>query len=411
MTNTNSGLKQTVLDVLDKIIHPDTAKGLVSSQKVQGFSLQTGESGDAKIGFILEIDGGPSPLADSLKQKAEKAVLDIDGIEAVTVIMTSHSDRPQARAPSPEKTAQNAPLASGASRRMQKGDNVAAQDSKRPVPAGGPSKAAPPERAKIPGVNAMIAIASAKGGVGKSTVTSNLAIACAQLGLKVGILDTDVYGPSLPTMFGTAKTSPEQGKDGKLIPIEAHGIKTMSIGYLADTDAPMIWRGPVVVSAINQMMQDVAWADLDILFVDTPPGTGDIQLSLAQRAPLTAAIIVSTPQEVALADVRRGVAMFHKTHTPVLGIIENMAWFEDPVSKNRSYIFGEGGARRTAEALETPFLGELPIVQSIRESGDAGTPAALKAGPVQDSFRLLAEKIIASLEAPLGKAPPQIIFE
>lgn len=400
MTNTNSGLKQTVLDVLDEIIHPDTAKGLVKSQKIQGLSVQNTDNNMYQVGFIIEISDGPSPQADSLQKEAEEAIAKLDGVSKVTVVLTSHSDSPQAN------KASAPPMAAGASHRMKKGDNTAAKDSQRPK-----SGPAPVERASIPGVNAMIAVASAKGGVGKSSVTANLAIACAQLGLKVGILDTDVYGPSIPTMFGSTHVEPEQNKDGQLFPIEAHGIKTMSIGYLADTDAPMIWRGPVVVSAINQMMKDVAWGDLDILFVDTPPGTGDIQLSLAQRAPLTGAVIVSTPQEIALADVRRGVAMFHKTHTPVIGIIENMAWFEDPVSKNRTHIFGEGGARKTAEALKIPFLGELPITPKIREDADNGTPAALNAGPVQDSFRLLAEQVIASLDSPQGKQPPQIIFE
>lgn len=393
MTNTKSGLKQTVLDVLDGIIHPETQKGLVISQRVQGLSIQEG----GKVGFIIEVSRGPSPEADSLQKAAEEAVGEIDGISKVTVILTSHAETTSA-------SNSNPPMAAGASHRHKKGDNTAAKDSKSPA-------GKPVERASIPGVNAMIAVASAKGGVGKSSVTANLAVACAQLGLKVGILDTDVYGPSIPTMFGSSDIEPQQDKSGKLIPIEAHGIKTMSIGYLADTDAPMIWRGPVVVSAINQMMKDVAWGELDILFVDTPPGTGDIQLSLAQRAPLTSAIIVSTPQEIALADVRRGVAMFHKTHTPVLGIIENMAWFEDPVSKNRTHIFGEGGARRTAEKLNIPFLGELPIVPAIRENADAGTPAVLEAGPIQDSFRVFAEKIVASLDAPQGKPAPTIIFD
>ena len=391
MTNTNSGLKSAVLDVLDQIIHPNTSKGLVKSQRIQGLSIQDG----GQVGFILEVDNGPSPEADSLQKLVEDAVSKIDGVSKVTVILTSHSENPQP------------PKAAGATHRVHKGDNTAPKEARRPSK---PSSS-PAQRTAIPGVNAMIAIASAKGGVGKSSVTVNLAIACSQLGLKVGILDTDVYGPSIPTMLGASEIQPEQNKEGKLYPIKAHGLKTMSIGYLVDTDAPMIWRGPVVVSAINQMMSDVEWGHLDLLLVDTPPGTGDIQLSLTQRAPLSGAVIVSTPQEIALADVRRGVAMFKKTHTPVFGIIENMAWFEDPVSQNRTYIFGEGGARRTAEKLDIPFLGELPITPEIRKDADSGTPAAAKAGPVQDSFRVIAEKIITALDAPLGKAPPKIIFE
>ena len=257
----------------------------------------------------------------------------------------------------------------------------------------------------------MIAVASAKGGVGKSTVAINLAIALSKLGLRVGVLDADVYGPSLPTMTDTVEANPSSTPSGKLKPIEAMGLKLMSIGYVSDIDAPMVWRGPVVMSALTQMMKDVDWGELDVLILDTPPGTGDVQLTLAQRMKLSGAIIVSTPQEVALADVRRGVAMFRKTEVPVLGLVENMAWFEDPVSQNRTYLFGEGGARRMAEVLEIPFLGEVPLVQKIREGGDSGQPAAAEDVASAEVFRTLAEGVLERLSKSESKPAPEIIFE
>ncbi len=389
VTTPKNDLRESIVEALDVVKHCDTGSGLNSSGRLQGLTVRD----DGAVGFIIEIDGEPSDKALAMKAEAEAIASNVPGVSQVSVLLTAHS------------------TTSTGTQRMRKGDNTATRDASQ-RPTGRPTPKQPQQQiAQIPGVRAMIAVASAKGGVGKSSVTINLAAACARLGLRVGILDADVYGPSIPTMLGTGDASPTQNAQGKLETISSHGLKTMSIGYLADTDAPMIWRGPVVTSALNQMMHDVAWGELDILFVDTPPGTGDIQLSLAQRAPLTGAIIVSTPQEVALADVRRGVAMFHKTHTPVIGLIENMAWFEDPSSGARTYIFGEGGAKRTAEALDIPVLGELPLLPAIREGGDSGTPAALTNGPIGDIFRVFAEKVIASLEAPLGKPAPTIIFE
>lgn len=221
----------------------------------------------------------------------------------------------------------------------------------------------------------VIAVASGKGGVGKSTVTVNLAVALAQAGYTVGLLDTDIYGPSIPTMFGVTEEKPRVDSNRKIVPIEREGVKLLSMGFLADPEQAVIWRGPMVSNAIRQFLGDAAWGDLDFLLLDLPPGTGDIQLTIVQTVALTGAVIVSTPQEVALADARRGVAMFENVKVPVLGIVENMAYFTPPDLPEKKYhLFGEGGARRLAEKLEVPFLGEIPIEQMLRESGDAGTP-------------------------------------
>ncbi|MCL4147181.1 UNVERIFIED_CONTAM: hypothetical protein GTU68_003844 [Idotea baltica] len=236
----------------------------------------------------------------------------------------------------------------------------------------------------------------------------------AKAGMKVGLLDADVYGPSIPTMLGKTDAQPETAPNGKLTPVEAHGLKTLSIGYLSDPDSPMIWRGPIVMSAISQMLNDANWASaqdpLDILIIDTPPGTGDAQLAIAQKIPVTAAIIVTTPQEVALADVRRGAAMFAKTAVPVLGIVETMSWFEDPAG-NRHPIMGEGGGAAMATTLGLPLLAQLPMLQAIREGGDSGHPAALSGGPSADLFMRLAKSTAEALDTLQTKPAPQIVFE
>jgi ATP-binding protein involved in chromosome partitioning len=254
-------------------------------------------------------------------------------------------------------------------------------------------------------VAAILAVSSAKGGVGKSTVAVNLACAIAAKGFRVGLLDADVYGPSLPTLLGLERAEPaRQGE--KLIPIEAHGLKAMSIGFIVDVDAPMIWRGPMATSALRQMLDDVAWAPLDVLILDLPPGTGDIQLTMAQRIPLSGAVIVSTPQAMALADVRRGIAMFERTHIPILGLVENMAWFELP-NGERAPIFGEGGAKATAAALGVPCLAQVPIEMELRESGDRGVPLVVSApdSAMGQIFARLAEAVLLGLNAGRKPAP------
>ncbi len=268
--------------------------------------------------------------------------------------------------------------------------------------------------APISGISRILVVASAKGGVGKSTVSVNLAASFAKQGLRVGLLDADIYGPSIPTMLGVSDASPATNEDQKLVPIKAHGIETLSIGYLTDADAPMIWRGPIVQSAITQMLNDAAWGTpdnpLDLLIVDTPPGTGEAQLTLAQRVPVTAALLVTTPQEVALADVRRGAAMFAKTHVPVLGLIETMSWFEDPAG-TRHYLMGDGGGTRMAQALGLPLIAQIPMVQKIREAGDRGIPAALDSDQLAAMFTAIARDVALSLDALQTKPAPTIIFE
>jgi ATP-binding protein involved in chromosome partitioning len=229
--------------------------------------------------------------------------------------------------------------------------------------------------------------------------------------MKTGLLDLDVYGPSAPTLLGVAGKKPHMRPDKKLDPLEAHGLKTMSIGYLVDPDAAMIWRGAMATSAVRQMIDDVAWGDLDVLLLDLPPGTGDVQLTLLQRVPLAGAVIVSTPQEMALADVRRGIAMFEKTRAPILGVIENMAYFETP-DGNRVHIFGEGGARRTAETAGAPFLGEIPIDVALRESADSGAPLVAKSpdSMTAQRFRAIAQAALDNV-ARLNKPAPRIVVE
>ena len=279
----------------------------------------------------------------------------------------------------------------------------------RPEPA-----AAAPGRAKLlPGVKHVVAIASGKGGVGKSTSAVNLAVALAQAGHRVGLLDADVYGPSLPRMLGVA-AKPEI-VDGRMAPLKAWGLLAMSIGLLVDQDTAMIWRGPMVMSALEQMMGQVAWGDLDILIVDMPPGTGDAQLTMAQRVSLSGAVIVSTPQDVALIDARRGVRMFEKVMVPVLGLIENMSFFACPHCGTTTHLFGHGGARREAEALGVPFLGEVPLDMEIRERSDAGLPvvATVPDGPHALPYRAIADQVWTALEggAAGARPAPKIVIE
>lgn len=230
----------------------------------------------------------------------------------------------------------------------------------------------------LPGVKNIIAVASGKGGVGKSTVAVNLAAGLARSGAAVGLLDTDIYGPSIPTMFGVHER-PNITTEKKLIPIEKHGVRLLSMGLLVETDQATVWRGPMVTSAVKQFMSDAEWGNLDYMVLDLPPGTGDIQLTIVQNVPLTGAIIVSTPQNVALDDARKGVAMFRKVDVPVLGIVENMAYFTPPeLPDKKYYIFGKHGARKQAEKMDVPFLGEIPIEQAVRETSDEGTPIVLK---------------------------------
>ena len=265
----------------------------------------------------------------------------------------------------------------------------------------------------IPGISNIIAVASGKGGVGKSTVTANLAVTLAKMGFKVGLLDADIYGPSMPIMFDVANDKPlAVNVDGKskMKPVESYGVKLLSIGFFTQRDQAVIWRGPMASKALNQMIFDAHWGELDFMLIDLPPGTGDIHLSIMQSLPITGAVVVSTPQEVALADARKGVAMFQQDsiNVPVLGIVENMAYFTPAeLPDNKYYIFGKEGAKHLAEDLEVPFLGEMPLVQSIREAGDVGRPAAMQtATPVEKAFEELTKKVVSEVVARNKTMPP-----
>ena len=261
-----------------------------------------------------------------------------------------------------------------------------------------PAAAAAPAENLLPGVKKIIAVASGKGGVGKSTVAVNLAVALAQSGLQVGLLDADIYGPSVPRMLG-ASAQPEV-RGGRIQPLHGFGLKLMSMGFMVPEDKALVWRGPMIMGAINQMLGQVEWGELDVLVVDMPPGTGDAQLTLAQKAKPHGAVIVSTPQDISLLDARRGIKMFEQVGVPVLGIIENMSFFCCPNCGHRAEIFGHGGARAEAERLDVPFLGEIPLQLAIRESGDAGSPitAAAPEGDIAAAFRKLAAQLRATLE-------------
>lgn len=345
--------RETVLAALDRILDPKSGKGLASAGLVRGLTL-----GSARAGFMLEVGADETALYAPVREAAQKALAAIPGVEKAQVVLTA------------EHAA--APPAEGVTR-VRKGARVAADPQAAPAP---PADAARPAH-----VRRVIAVASGKGGVGKSTVSVNLAAAFAAQGMRVGLLDADVYGPSAPRMLGI--DGEPAFVDGKLQPLEAWGLKVMSIGFLVDEGAPMIWRGPMASSAVRQMMNDVAWGSerepLDLLVVDLPPGTGDIQLTLIQKMKIDGVVIVSTPQEIALIDARRAASMFQKTATPILGVIENMAFFTDPTTGAPIPIFGSGGAKEEAGRLGVPVLAEVPLEVGLREACDQGRPLVVTA--------------------------------
>ena len=310
---------------------------------------------DGKVFFSINVDANEARAWEEVRARAEAAVRAIPGITTVMVALT----------------AERKPGAAAASAPHQHSHGVKPVAQHRPQ--GAPADSPMGKQAAIPGIGSIIAVASGKGGVGKSTTALNLALALRDLGLRVGLLDADIYGPSVPRLTGV-REKPTLNDAKKMIPIVRFGLPLMSIGFLVEEETAMVWRGPMVMSAIRQMLWDVAWGELDVLVVDMPPGTGDAQLTLAQQVPLRGVVIVSTPQDLALIDARRGIAMFDKVSVPTLGIIENMSYFQCPECGTRSDIFGHGGARHEAERLKVPFLGEIPLHLSIRTSSDAGTP-------------------------------------
>ncbi|MEC8006609.1 MAG: Mrp/NBP35 family ATP-binding protein [Pseudomonadota bacterium] len=365
-----------VLAALATVIEPDSGRDVVSLKMVSGLVVK-----DGNVGFSLEVDPARGEALEPLRQAAEAAVFALDGVSSVTAVLTAHSAGGESAAPAA----------------APRGDTG----------AGGGGARAP----LLPDVGAIIAVASGKGGVGKSTVACNLALGLARLGLSVGLLDADIYGPSLPRMMG-ATGRPSTDDAGKtLIPMAAHGLKCMSIGFMVAEDSPMIWRGPMVMSALEQMLRDVAWGALDVLVVDMPPGTGDAQLTMAQRVPLAGAVIVSTPQDIALLDARKGLNMFRKVNVPVLGIVENMSFFHCPKCGERSDIFGHGGARADAEAYGVDFLGEVPLHMAIRSAGDGGAPIVVGApeSPEASAFMTVAAAVRDRLGA-ARKPAPSITF-
>jgi ATP-binding protein involved in chromosome partitioning len=363
-----------------------------------------------RVMFAITVHPQEAAAMESVRQAAETAVQGLPGVKGVFASLTA--DRPvptggtsPARGTSPTG---GAPPARG------EAPAGGAAPARGAAPTGGrPRAGGPPPSQRIPGVKHVIAVASGKGGVGKSTTAVNLALGLQALGLGVGLLDADIYGPSIPKLLGI-HGKPRLLENRVLEPMGAHGLKVMSIGFLVEEEAAMIWRGPMVMSAITQMLREVAWGDLDVLVVDMPPGTGDAQLTMAQATPLAGAVIVSTPQDLALIDARRGVSMFKRVEIPILGIVENMATFLCPHCGEASHIFGHGGARAEAGRLGVPFLGEVPLTMAIRELSDAGRPvvAADPDGPHAGVYKAMAQEVWAALSGGAAARPaPRIVIE
>lgn len=340
-----------ILETLGRVRDPESGGDIVSRRMVSG--VQVNERGE--VLFLIEVDPQRGPKMEPLRQEAERAVRALPGVTKVTAVLTAQ---------------------------------------KKSAPVADPHGMDKNPKLDLP-VRHIVVVASGKGGVGKSTVAANLAISLAKDGQKIGLLDADIYGPSQPKLFGVEGQKPEQ-VEGKIIPLMAHGVRIMSIGFMIENEAPLIWRGPMVQTAIYQMLRDVEWGTeqepLDVLVVDMPPGTGDAQLTLAQKVPASGAVIVSTPQDIALIDARKAVAMFGKVNVPILGIIENMSTHVCSNCGHEEHIFGHGGARLEAERLGVPFLGEIPLRADIREKSDAGRPFGLDKG--------IAERIMLSLRSP-----------
>lgn len=376
MTDTAELTEDLVRSALAKVRTPEGV-ALSVSPALTGVVVTSG-----KVYLSINVEPAQARAWEDVRIAAESAVKALPGVASALVALTAE-----------RKVAPAAPAGHGH----------------------GHGTPAPSRAISVPGVASIIAVASGKGGVGKSTTSINLALALRDLGLKVGLLDADIYGPSVPRLTGVAQ-KPETTPDGKtMIPLENFGLQLMSIGFLVEEDTPMIWRGPMVMSAISQMLKEVKWGPLDVLVVDMPPGTGDAQLTMAQQVNLAGAVIVSTPQDLALIDARRGVAMFERVNVPILGVVENMAYFVCPHCGGRSDIFGHGGAHAEADKMGVPFLGEIPLHIRIREMSDAGLPIVVSdpASPQADAYRHVARGVKAALERATASSrqAPKIVIE
>ncbi|PBC01179.1 Mrp/NBP35 family ATP-binding protein [Mesorhizobium sp. WSM3860] len=390
--------KETVIERLRTVNGPDFTGNIVDLGLVSEIFIA-----DSKVFFSITVPAARAQEMEPLRAAAERVVKAIPGVANAVVALTAEKKGGGMEAPvRPRPASPAAPP--------------------RPAPHAAPQRPGPQAPAShshgkrgVPGIDAIIAVASGKGGVGKSTTAVNLALGLAANGLSVGVLDADIYGPSMPRLLNIHGRP--QTVDGKILkPMQNYGLKVMSMGFLVDEETPMIWRGPMVMSALTQMLREVEWGPLDVLVVDMPPGTGDAQLTMAQQVPLAGAVIVSTPQDLALIDARKGLNMFKKVDVPLLGIVENMSYFLAPDTGKRYDIFGHGGARREAERLGVTFLGEVPLEMGIRESSDAGAPvvASKPDGAEAKIYRDIASKVWERVQEERGAAEaavPSIVFE
>jgi ATP-binding protein involved in chromosome partitioning len=380
--------KEQVLDTLKTVRGPDLEHNIVELGMVSDVFIS-----DAKVYFSITVPAERARELEPLRQAAERVVREMQGVKGALVTLTADK---KAAAGTPNSAPRQA----------------APQPHAHPHPAHPPQQPARAAKIGVPGIGAIIAVASGKGGVGKSTTAVNLALGMLANGLKVGILDADIYGPSMPRLLKISG-KPKQIEGRIIVPMENYGLKVMSMGFLVDEETAMIWRGPMVQSALLQMLREVAWGELDVLVVDMPPGTGDAQLTMAQQVPLAGAVIVSTPQDLALIDARKGLNMFRKVEVPVLGIVENMSYFIAPDTGARYDIFGHGGARAEAERIGVPFLGEVPLTIGIRETSDAGTPVVVSDpdGAIATVYKDIASKVWAQVQGSPQRAAPAIVFD
>jgi ATP-binding protein involved in chromosome partitioning len=392
--------KDQILQALMRVKSPDLKSDIVSEELVSDIYVA-----DGKVIFSITVPADQAEELEPLRQAAEKVVADLPGVVSAMVALTA-----ERKAGSPVRPAPSAAQAAHVPPPMQA--QARAQTGAGPA---GPQPSGASQQAGVPGVDAIIAVASGKGGVGKSTTAVNLALGLQANGLRVGILDADIYGPSMPRLLRiTGRPEPVSGRILK--PLEGYGLKVMSMGFLVEEETPMIWRGPMVISALTQMLREVQWGELDVLVVDMPPGTGDAQLTMSQQVPLAGAVIVSTPQDLALIDARKGLNMFRRVDVPVLGIVENMSYFLCPSCGERSDIFGHGGAEEEAYRIGVPFLGAVPLHIDIREKSDAGMPVVVSS-PDSDHARVyrdIAAATWARVEEERGmggRQAPNIVVE